>query len=966
MPQAIPIIIAAAGQVAAGAGYAYAAVALQIAAAASAVIIANQQARKAKRAMSAQTRDHSVTIQSANEPHRTIYGRAKVGGPLVFATSEGPDQKFMHRVVAVASHEIDAWEKFFLNDDELVLPGLPATANYSAPVAGGRYTENGLPVVAIETRMGTVGQPWMSIAGGQWTVDHRCDGRALMRVQTNYTPNVFTEGLPNPSTVIRGKKLFDNRTGLTVWSRNSALVIRDYLLNVLKVDPTSIDQTSFDAAANVCDEDITVNSASTGDPTGWAAYLAAGAQAFVWTHGSGSVYTQKRYTCNGVVFSDTDPGDVLQHMVGSCAGYLSYTGGMYRLVAGSYTAPTLTLTERDLRGAVSVRPRPGRRDRYNEARGTFIGPLNQWQPTDFPVVKAPAFVTADGGEVAPLDFDFPFTDEAIMAQRLATIGLLRSRQGVVSVPCTLTALALRPGDTVALTVPALGFNASVFRVEGWEFTEDFGINLALREESADVYVWTPDLTVKDPSPNLNLPTPWVVADIAGLAAESGVAHALIQNDGTILPRTLVSWTGTTNAFNRFVEIEIQQFGETTWMPQPRAIDNNHSTYLLGMHTGVLYSIRVRRVNSVGSVGLWNTIDHVVLDVNAIDNLLSNSDWVEDLGSSQSGAGAEGVLRDWNSIVDGLATVTNFFGRNYANGSAWNVGQGGAWMYTTTRVGAGTGSLLLYEIALVQPSQTYECSVYISAHRCRASLFLRFLDVNGTFISPEYGPDEIDAGAGIIGGAFDPLVSHRRLWLKATAPPSTVYAQVILRHWSTNVGQPDSYSFWSKSLLCIAPTGVTRATATPWLTSETVSLRGLGVPLSSTANGGNSDWGTSVSSIYTWTTKTNIVIGLRAGDTILIDCEFQGVSGTTLGAAQTAAAAIHVNQGGITWTIAFSKVNEMGWVPYSGADAIAVKCQHEYTTLVDQTVTVHGAGGAHFANTGTGNGRVLLRVYRVRK
>ncbi|MGG2383044.1 hypothetical protein, partial [Salmonella enterica] len=85
-------------------------------------------ARKAKKKASSQTRDLTVTLQSAVAPRRTVYGRARVSGPLVYAVSEGSDNKFLHRVVPLAGHEIDAFEKVYFNDDELALgAALPAT-----------------------------------------------------------------------------------------------------------------------------------------------------------------------------------------------------------------------------------------------------------------------------------------------------------------------------------------------------------------------------------------------------------------------------------------------------------------------------------------------------------------------------------------------------------------------------------------------------------------------------------------------------------------------------------------------------------------------------------------------------------------------------------------------------------------------------------------------------------------------
>jgi len=117
-----------------------------------------------------------------------------------------------------------------------------------------------------------------------------------------------------------------------------------------------------------------------------------------------------------------------------------------------------------------------------------------------------------------------------------------------------------------------------------------------------------------------------------------------------------------------------------------------------------------------------------------------------------------------------------------------------------------------------------------------------------------------------------------------------------------------------------------------------------------------------------------VLTVFTGDTILIDVEYQGVSGTVFPFAVFAGAAMDIvvsGSGKVAWhddaadRTGNFKVNEQGWTPDSTADGVAIKCQKEYTAPADQTLTVHGAGGAHLASPTTGSGRVLLRVYRVK-
>ena len=220
-----------------------------------------------------------------------------------------------------------------------------------------------------------------------------------------------------------------------------------------------------------------------------------------------TVYRQRRYTCNGVFAVDQRPVDILSKLLSSCAGMLSYTGGQYRIVVGAYQTPTLTLTEDDLRGPIQILPRKAYRDLFNEVRGLFRGPQNFDQLTDFPPYTNATYQTQDGERI-DTDIELAFTNDSVMAQRIAKIHLEKERQGiVVNMPCKLIAMALRPGDTVMLTLPRFGWSAKVFRVERWAFRtdDDFGVDLVLQEEAAANYTWDiGSAVVLDPSPDTAL------------------------------------------------------------------------------------------------------------------------------------------------------------------------------------------------------------------------------------------------------------------------------------------------------------------------------------------------------------------------------------------------------------------------------------------------------------------------------
>jgi Putative phage tail protein len=967
MPAVVPLIIVAVGEYIVAQGAAYFVYYAAIAAAAAATVAINKsEQRRARRRMDSERRDLQVILHSADEPRRTVYGRSKISGPLVYAVSEGADNKFLHRVIVLTGHEIDAFEKIYFNDDEVALgAALPATADFSQPTTGGRYMENGLPVAHVEGKIGAAAQSAMgtliAASGGQWTSDHRLQGCAYIRAQTNYTPQVYTEGPPNVSAVIRGKKLYDPRTGLTVWSDNPALVIRDYLVSSLGAPTERIDDASFIAAANVCDEWITVDTAATADPAAWAAYMQVAAQppGNTWSLSAGTVFAQRRYRINGIITSDAAPGEALDVMVQACAGWISYSGGVWRLVAGSYTAPTLTLGDNDLRGNPSFQPRPPRRDLFNVARGTFQGPLTRYVATDFAPVIVQAFVTADGDTQMPMDLDLPFTNDTVAAQRLATIFLQRSRQGVLTFPATLTALALRPGDTVAINLPRFGFAGQVFRVEGWTLSEDFGVDLVLREDAASIYTWAPDATIRDPSPQLNLPSPFTVPAITGLTATSGIATNLVQNDGTIIQRTLVSWNVTANAFARFVELQTRLVGATEWTPHPNGEDAAGKAYLTNLQTNRPHEIRARRLNTVGAYGEWATINYTPAVVNVGENALRNSDWTQDLGYGSGSNVDARALRNWTSGGNPA-----LYGRNYDSGRAYNIGAGGCWAYIPSNI-VGHYALAFQDVA-AQPGVEYESSVYVFAARGRFVWVMDFYDASYNYLGGT--SDQIDTGAAVVGEVFRPL-SNTRLWCKATAPAGTSVARVYWYMEVTANSSPYPFAAWSNAMLCVAPSGVTRETATPWRPEGVTYLRGLGDPYMAQAAGTADAF--SSAGYWTFGTKTSLTIDLKAGEVVNFEWTFEGSPAT-----QATFVVYHVSDIVIAGSgkIAFSLSNLydglMEWnnnqrfASLNSTDFFQLTRVRQYTAATDQTVAFHAGAGFGYPSA-IGSAVITLRVYKVR-
>ena len=388
---------------------------------------------------------------------------------------------------------------------------------------------------------------------------------------------------------------------------------------------SSVDNVYFAAAANECDENISLS-------------------------GGG---TEKRYELNGIVQADRSIGDVLSDMVTACAGSLFWGSGDWRLKVGAYSAPVKTLTLDDLRGPINLDTRASIRSNFNSVIGTFNDADQNWVTADYPKVssvtsagdfvsgdvytitdagntnfaaigassntvgvtftatgsgsgtgKASAFLGQDNGEEASLDLQLPFTTSASAAQRLAKLTLFRGREQMTfSADFGLEAFSVEAGDIVAFTNERYGFSAKEFEVVGWKFASsqdagDLRVTLTLRETSEAAFDWNAE-EVAITSNDTTLPKISSGTNTLGLTLSDGGSE--VQGDGTVENSLVASWTASTNAFTSYYEVE---WGQTTSVNKTTFTTSDNSVALAPVVDGVEYTVRVRSVSVTGYRGAY--------------------------------------------------------------------------------------------------------------------------------------------------------------------------------------------------------------------------------------------------------------------------------------------------------------------------------------------------------------------------
>ena len=572
-------------------------------------------------------RGYQVNSRGSALDHAIIYGRTKVGGAIVFDDTTGTNNKFLHRVIAVAGHEIESFDEIYINDDLVTLDG---SGNVTSP---SRY--NGK--VRINLHLGATNQTADTDLVSEvsaWSTNHRLRGIAYIYVRFGFDADVFPNGLPTITAVVKGKKVYNPATTLTEWSDNPALCLRDYLSTAsygLGEEDINIDDALVSAAATVC--------AETNTDAGTA-----------------------RYTTNGTFTTSTTPYDLINSLLTSMGGSMWYSQGKWRMKPAYWTAPVLSLDEDDLRSSISVATRHSRRDNFNTVKGTFRGSETNWQVTDYPEVTNAAFVATDNGQVSTVDIDLPFTDNSIEARRIGRIGLEGNRQQlVVSASFGLRALAVQVGDNITLTNTRFGWSSKEFQVVAWNFglTDglDLQITMTLKETAESVFDEVDDGIVYERD-NTTLLSPFEVPSV-GISAEASIQ---ITNQ-KVSNIAVVTVSSSRPESIDFVEVEYKKTSETEF--------STFGTGLLGKFLvrdleTVFYDFRARAINTFGIRGDFENLFNVEINAFAGDP--------SDVGAITRELSGGTLFLNWPAVPDAdlshyeIKHNSNTAGATWANSS----------------------------------------------------------------------------------------------------------------------------------------------------------------------------------------------------------------------------------------------------------------------------------------------------------
>ena len=630
---------------------------------------ARKAARNARDAYNAGLTDRMQMVDLRPDAPRTLaLGRVRAVEGIRRRWVSGTNSEKMTLIVSFAGHEIDAFETFWFNDTPLTIDGsgYVQTAPYlkgdkasgqasgtlggtgaasvtlsSAPVSGSLWaiwstgtgestdqgaltiggtgvnitlsggpagapyyvtyqTTTGTSTARIRSYLGTaaqnVGADLAAEYPGKITSADRFAGIALAVIDLDYDPDVYPQGIPNITATFRGAKCLDPRTSTTVWTENPALHAYHYArhANGWAVPVGEIRTQDIIDAANFADTST------------------------VFDMGGGDTATLPRYRCGITIPTDADPRSSMDEIMETMAGRWGWAGGTLRMRCGRMASSVWAMDESWIAQRVGADGQPEqssvvritngvpREAKVNRVTGRCVDPDQRYQVLPFPAVQDAVLIADDGAEY-PLEVEYQGVNHIAHAQHL---GKIRIREGQaplrMDASCNLSAYRLELFDVGTVTVARYGFSAKTFEATGWHWHPTEGVQLSLAEITADIFS-TEALTGRDPAPNGDLPPPWSVAAIAGVAVNSGTTTL---TDGSILTRTHITWTQPlSQAVLVGGQIEVQyleaSIAETGDWPSWTEPGSASGALIPGLLTGRYYVFRVRAINSLGVRGPWS-------------------------------------------------------------------------------------------------------------------------------------------------------------------------------------------------------------------------------------------------------------------------------------------------------------------------------------------------------------------------
>ena len=435
-------------------------------------------------AQNAQAQNDGILVNKTGTltPVPVVYGKRKVGGPIVYMSAGGDRNKYLYLACVLSEGEIDSIETVFLDDVDIL---------------DERFKDR----YKIERFTGAANQSASTLLkeASDWTDDHRLRGLAYVALRLEWRKIESIEdsdanpyqGVPRVTAIVKGKKVKDC-TGLTnshstaynsetvTWSSNPADCILDYLRNPIYGKGLSNDRIDF---------------------TSFSTARAKYAQTVEYAAGGG---TGPVLTCDAVIDTSRSILDNLKTFLANARSGMPYVQGKFKLklqdtghsTDSQNTTPNVVfaVTRDHIVGGIKLQAN-GTRDHYNQVKITYVDPTSDWKSNEviYPILDSAldqTLLAEDNGKRLTKDFAFNHITNRNMAGDIGKTILNQSRNKKhISFRATAELHEAEVGDIITVTYDLLGFSSAYYRISSLTLNNDYTIDITATEHTPAEYVF---------------------------------------------------------------------------------------------------------------------------------------------------------------------------------------------------------------------------------------------------------------------------------------------------------------------------------------------------------------------------------------------------------------------------------------------------------------------------------------------
>ena len=445
-------------------------------------------------AQNAQSQNDGVLVNKLGTLQHipVVYGQRKVGGTIVFLSTQGNRNKYLYVCLVVSEGEIDSFEEIYIND-----------------VVSTDSQFNGR--LSIQTFTGSDTQAYSTLlaeADG-WDNNMTLHGVAYIaarfewkKIENNDDADANPySGVPKIQAVIRGKKVkssggltnshsttYYNETDLG-WSNNPADNLLDYLRNPRYgrgLSNDRIDFNSFSVARTKYANTVTYRDGSTGPVL----------------------------TCDTVVDTGRSILDNTKIFLANSRSGLPFVQGRFKLklqdtgheTDSQNTTPQVVsigngnkVTMDHIVGGVKLQGN-GTREHFNQVKLTYIDPTNEWQTNEviYPELNSSEdinYLAQDNGRRLTKEMSFNNVIYKNIAADLARIILEQSRNRKhIEFTGTAELHEAEVGDIINVDYSPLGID-TYYRINSIKLNSDYTFNITASEHLPSNYVFSDRATI---------------------------------------------------------------------------------------------------------------------------------------------------------------------------------------------------------------------------------------------------------------------------------------------------------------------------------------------------------------------------------------------------------------------------------------------------------------------------------------